>query len=131
MRIDFNLPRQHSLGHYRRNIQLFGAPNGLCSSITKSKHIKAVKKPWRCSSHFEALGQMLVTNQHIDKLSALRVDFVSRGLLFDVPPFNPVVEHLFGDPDAVPVLGPRILNVVTLAVTRGSHKSFFDLHRCI
>ena len=124
VRIDFNLPRQHSLKHYRRNIQLFGAPNGLCSSITESKHIKAVKEPWRRSNHFEALGQMLVTNQRIDKLSALRVDFASRGLLSDVPPFGPIVVPLFGDPDAVPVLGPRVLNIVTLAVTRGTPNLF-------
>ena len=26
----FSLPRQHSLKHYRRNIENFGAPNGLC-----------------------------------------------------------------------------------------------------
>lgn len=26
-------------------IQAFGAPNGLCSSITELKHIKVVKKP--------------------------------------------------------------------------------------
>ena len=45
IRLNFNLPQQHSLNHYRRNIQLFGAPNGLCSSITESKHIKAVKEP--------------------------------------------------------------------------------------
>ncbi|KAG5649624.1 hypothetical protein H0H81_002797 [Sphagnurus paluster] len=42
---DFLLPRQHSLKHYRRLIQEFGAPNSLCSSITESKHIKAVKEP--------------------------------------------------------------------------------------
>lgn len=128
VRIDFNLPRQHSLEHYRRNIQLFGAPNGLCSSITESKHIKVVKEPWRRSSHFEALGQMLVTNQRIDKLSASRVDFASRGLLSDIPPFDPSADPPFGDdPDAVPVPGPRVLNVVTLAATRGSHNSFIDL----
>ena len=46
----FSLPRQHSMTHYRFLIQDFGAPNGLCSSITESKHIKAVKKPWRHSS---------------------------------------------------------------------------------
>ncbi|KAJ7664962.1 hypothetical protein B0H14DRAFT_3539630 [Mycena olivaceomarginata] len=40
----FSLPRQHSMVHYRPLIQAFGAPNGLCSSITESKHIKAVKK---------------------------------------------------------------------------------------
>ena len=43
IRINFNLPQQHSLRHYQRNIELFGAPNGLCSSITELKHIKVVK----------------------------------------------------------------------------------------
>jgi len=127
VRIDFNLPRQHSLDHYHRNIQLFGAPNGLCSSITESKHIKAVKEPWRRSSHFHALGQMLITNQRLDKLSASRVDFISRALLFGVPAFKPNVGPLFGDLDAVPVLGPRVLNVVTLAITRGGYNSFYGL----
>ncbi|KAH9957036.1 hypothetical protein BGW80DRAFT_1257454 [Lactifluus volemus] len=37
----------------------FGAPAGLCSSITESRHITAVKKPWRRSNHYKALGQML------------------------------------------------------------------------
>ena len=45
VRDDFSLPRQHSLSHYCFLIQQFGAPNGLCSSITESKHIKAVKIP--------------------------------------------------------------------------------------
>ena len=77
----FNLPRQHSLIHYHLLIQEFGAPNGLCSSITESKHIKAVKEPWRCSSRFKALGQMLIINQRLDNLAASRVDFASRGML--------------------------------------------------
>jgi len=85
----YSLPRQHSLVHYRFLIQEFGAPNGLCSSITESKHIKAVKEPWRRSSRFEALGQMLVTNQRLDKLAAARVNFQTRGMLsssiFDQP----------------------------------------------
>jgi hypothetical protein len=54
----FNLPQQHSLLHYIQLIKEFGAPNGLCSSTTESKHIKAVKEPWRCSSCWKALGQM-------------------------------------------------------------------------
>ena len=66
----FLLPHQHSMNHYRHLIQEFGAPNGLCSSITESKHVKAVKEPWRCSNHFNALGQMLLTNQCLDKLAA-------------------------------------------------------------
>ena len=60
---------------------MFGAPNGLCSSMTEAKHIKAVKEPWRRSSRYEPLGQMLLSNQHIDKLATARIDFTSRGML--------------------------------------------------
>jgi hypothetical protein len=67
--------------HYARNIRLFAAPNGLCLSITENKHIKAVKEPWRRSSRFNALGQILLTNQRLDKLSALQVNFTRRGML--------------------------------------------------
>lgn len=81
VRTGFNLPRQHALMHYVRAIRLFGAPNGLCSSITESKHIKAVKEPWRRSSRFDALGQMLLSNQRTDKLAAARADFKRRGML--------------------------------------------------
>jgi hypothetical protein len=42
----FSLPHQHSLVHYCTLIQMFGAPNGLCSSITESKHIKVVKRTY-------------------------------------------------------------------------------------
>ena len=77
----FNLPRSHSAVHYVRLIRAFGAPNGLCSSITESKHIKVVKEPWRRSSRWEALKQMLTTNSRLDKLAAARVDFASRGML--------------------------------------------------
>ncbi|KAF8220322.1 hypothetical protein L208DRAFT_1121370, partial [Tricholoma matsutake] len=78
---DFSLPHQHSLGHYRHLIQLFGAPNGLCLTITESKHIKAVKEPWCHSSQNEPLGQMLLTNQCLNKLAAVQVDFASCGML--------------------------------------------------
>lgn len=77
----FSLPRQHSIKHYHELIQLFGAPNGLCSSITENKHITAVKKPYRRSNKHKALGQILVTNQRLDKLSAARTNFSSRGML--------------------------------------------------
>ena len=77
----FNLPHQHSLTHFIQMIQAFGTPNGLCSSITELKHIKAVKKPYRWSSHYQALGQMLLTNQRLDKLAVARVDFQRCGML--------------------------------------------------
>ena len=74
----FSLPRQHATKHYPSLIRLFGAPNGLCSSITECKHIKAVKEPWRHSSKFNALGQMLRTNQCLDKITSSCTDFESR-----------------------------------------------------
>lgn len=77
----FSLPRQHALCHYVRMIQEFGAPNGLCSSITESRHITAVKRPWRRSNRYNALGQMLLTIQRLDKLAAARVIFVDQGML--------------------------------------------------
>ena len=78
-----SLPRQHALMHYISLIRQFGAPNGLCSSITESKHIRAVKEPWRRSSRNQPLGQMLVTNQRLDQLAAARTDFVRCGMLLE------------------------------------------------
>ena len=77
----FNLPRQHALIHYIRAIWLFGAPNGLCSSIMELKHIKAMKEPWGWSSWFDALCQMLLSNQHTNKLAVARADFKRWGML--------------------------------------------------
>ncbi|KAN0140617.1 hypothetical protein V8E53_001826 [Lactarius tabidus] len=77
----FNLPCQHSMVHYVHLIQEFGAPNGLCSSITESRHITAVKDPWRRSNRYEPLGQMLLTNQRLDKLASARTCFIARGML--------------------------------------------------
>jgi len=131
IRSNFSLPRQHSMKHFRLLIQMFGAPNGLCSSITESKHIKAVKEPYRRSSRFEALGQMLLTNQRLNKLAACRVDFAARSML-DGPclapnvipirplPLPPPPSHDLDD-DAVD--GPRVRASVSLARTRG--KSMF------
>ncbi|KAJ7670961.1 hypothetical protein B0H17DRAFT_1162135 [Mycena rosella] len=91
----FSLPRQHSITHYRTNIEEFGAPGGVCSSITESRHITAVKKPWRRSSRYEALSQMLLTNQRLDKLAAARADFVERRMVhpsFDIDEGGPIDE---------------------------------------
>jgi hypothetical protein len=79
--VSISLPRQHALFHYWPSIQLFGSPNGLCSSITESKHIKAVKEPWRRSSRYKALGQMLRTLGRLSKMTALRQIFSERRML--------------------------------------------------
>ena len=145
----FSLPRQHALTHYRYHIEKFGAPNRLSSSITESKHITAVKQPWRQSNHYNALGQMLTTNSRNDKLAAARVDFSTRGMLngtclgealerFCDPPEDTTDDDSDGDGDGDngqdldadedeevtgPVDGPSALSEVTLALKRG--KDYF------
>jgi hypothetical protein len=132
VREDFSLPRQHSLVHYPSLIRLFGAPNGVCSSITESKHISAVKDPWRRSNRNLPLGQMLLTNQRLDKLAAARVDFKSRGMLdrsssvlpLPLPPPPPPVPDQ-DDDDAVDAPGMTALGDVRLAIRPGElHDSF-------
>ncbi|KAG1836302.1 hypothetical protein F4604DRAFT_1886122 [Suillus subluteus] len=79
----FSLPRQHSMIHY---------------------HIKAVKDPWRWSSKNNALGQMLLCNQRLDKLAASRVDFATRGML-NGSVLSRTVAALY--PAEVPVVRPQ------------------------
>jgi hypothetical protein len=141
----FSLPRQHSLSHYCYLIKEFGAPGGVCSSITESRHITAVKKPWRRSNHYQALGQMLVTNQRLDKLSAARVDFINRGMLDPKNPQHPGAISVPGtggenrgddddDDDAEhPAAGPSetrtaqvVMGNVTLARTRSTYFFIFS-----
>ena len=81
VREDFNLPQQHVILHYLSLIPHFGAPNSICSSITKSHHIKAVKILWHSSNCHNAIGQMLKLNQCQDKLAASRTKFMARGML--------------------------------------------------
>ncbi|KAH6868892.1 hypothetical protein BKA70DRAFT_1211207 [Coprinopsis sp. MPI-PUGE-AT-0042] len=80
-RSNCSLPRQHGLKHFLTSIPLFGSPNGLCSSITESRHITAVKEPWRRSSRYNALSQMLTIITRLDKLSAFRRILARQGLL--------------------------------------------------
>ncbi|KAE9383249.1 hypothetical protein BT96DRAFT_1009473 [Gymnopus androsaceus JB14] len=57
----FSLPRMHAMIHYPALIIDFGAPNGLCSSITESRHISAVTKPWWRSNCYNALTGLQAT----------------------------------------------------------------------
>ncbi|KAE9385392.1 hypothetical protein BT96DRAFT_960753 [Gymnopus androsaceus JB14] len=109
----FSLPQQHSMVHYQYLIQQFGAPNGLCSSITESKHIKAVKRPWRRSSKHNALGQMLITNQHLNKLATYRVDLESWGMLKLAPTLEGPSDELYsrGDVKLSKQAGELCLNI--------------------
>jgi hypothetical protein len=82
------------LVHYHDNIKNFGSPNGLCSSITESKHIVAVKRPWRRSSRYKALSQILKVNERLDKLAAARADFAARGMLTNPPLVAAILDAL-------------------------------------
>jgi hypothetical protein len=120
VRNNFCLPRQHALVHYPTLIREFGAPNGLCSSITESKHIKAVKEPWRRSNKCNALSQMLIRNQRHDKLAAARVEFEARGMLNCVTPMDVEMPPdpsatVASDADSGTVDAPHILAEVQLA----------------
>lgn len=104
----FGLPRQHSSVHYQYLTEQFGAPNGLCSSITESRHITAIKKPWRRSNRYKALGQMLTTNRRSDKLTAARADFVDWKMLppaYAPPPKPKIPPAPDNDDNAGPVDG--------------------------
>ena len=136
VRVDISLPRQHALVHYRRLIELFGSPNGVCSSITESKHIVAVKKPWRCSSRYNALSQMLRRISREEKLDAARCEFTKQGMMdgsvFSYTamiigggePKPPEVEEdeeeLEGeDDDLGPSSGPKVLSSISLSRNAG------------
>lgn len=126
-----SLPRQHSLMHYLRSIILFGSPNGLCSSITESKHIVAVKEPWRRSSRFHALIQMLVTNTRLEMMAAATRAFTQLGMMDGTtalytamildggqPVPRPAVED-DEEEDNGPVAGPRSMSSIELARIKG------------
>ncbi|KDQ05491.1 hypothetical protein BOTBODRAFT_122748, partial [Botryobasidium botryosum FD-172 SS1] len=97
-RLDFSLPRQHSLVHYHHLIEEFGSPNGLCSSITESRHITAVKEPWHQSGKYQALRQMLETNQRLDKLTAARSHLSEQGFLQGTV-LSDAIDNLIGSRD--------------------------------
>jgi hypothetical protein len=136
VRVDISLPRQHALKHYPRAICLFGSPNGLCSSMTESKHIKAVKEPWRRSNRYKALPQMLRTNSRLDKMSYARRAFTKLGmmigstssytamLLRGEQPAVPVEVDL--EDDMGPTSGPKVLSSVQLASTPRRFLLFFS-----
>lgn len=155
VRVSISLPRQHALSHYLTSIPLFGSPNGLCSSITESKHIKAVKEPWRRSSRFRALIQMLRTIIRLEKLAALRRRFLREGLLLGSTAGNydtvqPTSDTDSDDDDkmevddiedqsksadnerlhdAGPDGGPQSMSSIILAAAPGIHFFFFLIRR--
>ena len=147
VRESISLPRQHALSHYVTKIELFGSPNGICSSITESLHIRAVKEPWRRSNRFEPLRQMVKTISRLEKLASLRRIFHNRGMLEgtmsdyalglvagDLPTIHPYGYNESDDDDndddndddgdGGPLSGNITLAQVTLGVKKGMYIAF-------
>ncbi|KAF5361126.1 hypothetical protein D9758_009059 [Tetrapyrgos nigripes] len=82
VRESISLPRQHALMHYPRGIRLLGSPNGLCTSITESKHIEAVKETWQQSSWHNALDQMISSITRTDKMVAMQRRLQKRRMMW-------------------------------------------------
>jgi hypothetical protein len=137
------LPRQHAFNHYYYLIIAFGSPNGLCSSITESKHIEAVKKPWRWSSRFKVITQIVLTLLQLHKMAAARQCFTLLGMLKGTTttyvvgvmdgedPQEHGSEHTFpgADEEGVPVDGVRdeeTLSLVTLCMRTGASVDGYD-----
>lgn len=96
----------------------FGAPNGLCSLITESRHIDAIKGPYKRSSHNEPLSEILIINQRLDKIGGARVHFTARGMLHgsgfqNAPP--PKLPDDDDDDDGGPVEDQDVLSEISLA----------------
>jgi len=106
------------------------------------KHITAMKEPWRHSSHFKALPQMVTTISRLDKLAALHQVFHNHGMLkgmlsqyalavvagatplilpYGTPNINKNASDndCNGGNDGGPLPGPKTLAQVMLAVTPG------------
>ena len=126
----FSLPRQHAMVHYHQHIENFGAPNGLCSSITESKHISAVKRPWRRSNRYNAIHQIMQTNRRAEKLSAARASFTTHGML-NFPTWQPRIPYQVPSDNDEDQSGAAeedaIYNEVFLAQTHGVSRIVFSL----
>ena len=101
-------------------------------------HIRAVKKPWRRSSRFKPLEQILLANQWLSKLAGIRRSFEQCGMMQDDCHMSALREAGIVAPesetglrpneangatnendDCGPVDGPQVLNHVVLAQKKG------------
>ena len=57
--------------------------------MMEAKHIVAVKQPYCRSSRNHALRQIVQTNQHLNKLAAIHMEFSARGMLQGACPCLP------------------------------------------
>ncbi|KAG6330368.1 hypothetical protein ID866_8725 [Astraeus odoratus] len=74
-----------------------------------------MKESWHCSSCFDALGQILVMNKQLDKLSAFHIHHAYSGLLSGPVIFaGTVVARMAGEEERTAVDGEHSTYVVWL-----------------
>ncbi|TEB19315.1 hypothetical protein FA13DRAFT_1821107 [Coprinellus micaceus] len=122
-----SLPRQHALPHFIPAVRNFGSPNGLCSSITESRHITAMEAIRR---RFSNLGMLegttsWYTAMEMSTRAALN-DSAEDGCEEKVE--SEVTEDDNEDEwdmeDVGPVPGPRMASSVKLSQTRERVSSY-------
>ncbi|GBE89318.1 predicted protein [Sparassis crispa] len=114
---------QNSIQRFHCHREMVCEKTSLCLDNTLSYTTQTIyenlehQMPWRRSSRYNALSQMLLTNQHLDKLAALRTHFVERGILAParLPPPTPFDND---EEEAGPINDDRVLAEVILARTR-------------
>ncbi|KAL4070465.1 hypothetical protein J3A83DRAFT_4358646 [Scleroderma citrinum] len=107
----FSLPQQHLMKHYHHLICQYGAPNGLCSSITKLDKLTMACADFKC--------------MHAKNVEALTVEL-------DMPQFSNIFCHFLHlqtnpantcDPEDIPSMSPCLdcVFVVTDTHAEGMH----------
>ena len=59
IRMNFNLPKLHSLCHYIEMVQLFGTTDNYMTEYTEWLHIDLAKDAYRATNHKEEYYQMM------------------------------------------------------------------------
>ena len=75
-----------------------------------------MKKPWRLSNHYEPLGQILLTNQRLDKLASARVTFTACAMLPDERTTTPRPKLVKNNEDEDGPVDGEIIGEVALTI---------------
>lgn len=101
-------------------------------------HIKAVKEPWRRSSRYRALIQMLRTLSRLNKMATACLHFAKQGMMEgSTASYTSMIlaggapeprdggevedDSLEGDEDLGPLNGPKVLSSIELSQTHGAY----------
>lgn len=101
IRVDFNIPKFHSLLHYITSIQYFGTTDNYNTETFERLHIDFAKEGWRASNHKNELPQMITWLERQEKVAAFEhyVDHLDK--LHNPPP--PIPPNIARNATGVPI----------------------------